>query len=68
VNRLEIVTLGEANIRIDGRFVDGLSAHKARALLIYLATTEQQSRQVLVGLLKEDTGKEGTAQPARDVH
>lgn len=55
MGRLELVTLGKVDIRIDGRSVDQLSAHKAQALLIYLAMTrQQQSRQALSGLLWGD--------------
>ncbi|MGD2252177.1 MAG: BTAD domain-containing putative transcriptional regulator [Anaerolineales bacterium] len=53
--RLQLTTLGQFTIRLDGKPVKGLASRKAEALLFYLACTNQvHAREHLATLLWDD--------------
>jgi DNA-binding SARP family transcriptional activator/predicted ATPase len=66
MDRLDLTTFGGVDIRLDGRPIKVLSAHKSQALLIYLAHNRQKhSRQALAGLLWSEMPEESARRNLR---
>ncbi len=56
---LQLILLGNPQIKLNGKPVEGLASAKAQALLFYLAVTgASHSRQALAGLLWSDMSEE----------